>query len=83
MAAINSCGVYEAKASGNYPAVYHFARNRQEMMNEAKDSLVKAQLRMKKQADKGRRPLEFTVGDMVMLKLTPRLWKKIYRNNRH
>ncbi|KNA10651.1 hypothetical protein SOVF_142230 [Spinacia oleracea] len=32
---------------------------------------------MKKYADKGRRPLEFSVGDKVLLKLTPQIWKKI------
>lgn len=33
--------------------------------------LDKAIRRMKKYADKGRRPMEFMVGDKVMLKLTP------------
>ncbi|CAL9004849.1 unnamed protein product [Prunus brigantina] len=32
---------------------------------------------MKKYADKGRRALEFKVGDKVLLKLTPQIWKKI------
>ena len=36
--------------------------------------LDKAIGRMKKYADKGRRPM---VGDKVMLKLTPQIWKKI------
>uniref|UniRef100_A0A803M2A2 Chromo domain-containing protein n=1 Tax=Chenopodium quinoa TaxID=63459 RepID=A0A803M2A2_CHEQI len=32
---------------------------------------------MKKYEDKGKRPLEFNVGDKVLLKLTPQIWKKI------
>ena len=32
---------------------------------------------MKKYVDKGRRPLEFKVGDRVLLKLTPQIWKKM------
>ena len=38
--------------------------------------MLKAQRRMKKYADKGRRPLEFQVRDKVLLKLTPQIWKK-------
>ncbi|XP_073105624.1 uncharacterized protein [Elaeis guineensis] len=32
---------------------------------------------MKKYADRGRRGREFQVGDQVLLKLTPQIWKKI------
>lgn len=32
---------------------------------------------MKKYADAGRQPLEFNVGDKMLLKLTPQIWKKI------
>jgi hypothetical protein len=32
---------------------------------------------MKKYADLKRKPLEFDVGDKVLLKLTPQIWKKI------
>uniref|UniRef100_A0A803MKE4 Tf2-1-like SH3-like domain-containing protein n=1 Tax=Chenopodium quinoa TaxID=63459 RepID=A0A803MKE4_CHEQI len=46
-------------------------------MEEARDSLEKASHRMKKYADKKKRPLEFNDGDKVMLKLTPHIWKKI------
>ena len=47
------------------------------MLEEARDSLAKAQRRMKKYVDRGRRPLEFVVGDKVLLKLTPQIWKMI------
>ncbi|KAK4425104.1 hypothetical protein Salat_1704200 [Sesamum alatum] len=65
------------KIGGKCPMAYRFARTKQEMWDEAKDSLAKAQRRMKKYADKGRRPVEFSVGDQVLLKLTPQIWKKI------
>lgn len=32
---------------------------------------------MKKYADAGTQPLEFNVGDKMLLKLTPQIWKKI------
>lgn len=47
------------------------------MIEQARDSLAKAQRRMKKSADASRRPLEFKASDMVLLKLTPQIWKKI------
>ena len=50
------------RTGGRCPAAYRFARSRQEMVDEARDSLAKAQRRMKKYADKGRRDLEFSVG---------------------
>ena len=39
--------------------------------------LAKAARRVKKYADKGRRSLKVNIGDKVMLKLTPQIWKKI------
>ena len=56
---------------GRCLATYRFAIAKQEPMQETQDSLLKAQWRMKKYADKGRRPFEFQVGDKVLLKLTP------------
>jgi hypothetical protein len=38
---------------------------------------------MVKYANQKRRPLEFDVGDRVLLKLTPQIWKKIVGTNRH
>ncbi|KAK4428350.1 hypothetical protein Salat_1134600 [Sesamum alatum] len=40
-------------------AAYRFARTKQQMLDEAKDSLAKAQRRMKKYAEMGRRQVEF------------------------
>ena len=37
---------------------------------------------MKKYADRDRRPLEFQVGDRVLLKLTHQIWKKISSKTR-
>ena len=58
-------------------AAYKFAKSRQDLLDEARDSLEKASRRMKKYADRGRRPLEFEQGELVLLKLTPQIWKKI------
>ncbi|KAK6914907.1 hypothetical protein RJ641_020024 [Dillenia turbinata] len=52
------------------------------MLEEARDSLSKATRRMEKYANK-KRPLEFNVGDMVLLKLTPQIWRKVSRRNAH
>ena len=52
------------------------------MFDEARDSLEKAAKRMKKYADRDRRPLEFQVGGRVLLKLTPQIWKKISSKTR-
>lgn len=55
------------------PALQRFARSKQELREEAQDSLYKAVRRMKKYADEHRRHVEFNVGDKVMLKLTPQI----------
>ncbi|KAK4388149.1 Transposon Ty3-I Gag-Pol polyprotein [Sesamum angolense] len=65
------------RTSGKCPTAYRYARSKQELLDEAKDSLSKAQRRMKKYADMGRRHVEFSAGDQVLLKLTPQIWKKI------
>ncbi|RVW30894.1 Transposon Tf2-12 polyprotein [Vitis vinifera] len=74
--------VAKQKAGGNSPAAYKMAQSRQEMLDEARDSLEKVAKRMKKYADRDRRPLEFQVGDRVLLKLTPQIWKKISSKTR-
>ena len=53
------------------PTAYKFAKTRQDLLDEARDSLEKASKRMKKYVDKGRRPLEFEEGEKLLLKLTP------------
>ena len=65
------------------PAAHRLARSRQEVLEEARESLEKAARRMKKYADRNRRPVEFQVGDQVLLKLTPQIWKKVDRKTRH
>ncbi|KAK4421918.1 hypothetical protein Salat_2142500 [Sesamum alatum] len=62
---------------GRCPTTYRFARTKQELLDEAKDSLAKAQRRMKKYANMGRRQVELSMGDKVLLKLTPQIWKRI------
>ena len=65
------------KSRGKSPTAYQFAMERQELLEQAQDSLRQASKRMKKYADLKRKPLEFDVGDKVLLKLTPQIWKKI------
>jgi ribosomal protein L21E len=56
---------------------------RQELFEQAQDSLRKARKRMLKYANQKRRLLEFSVGDKVLLKLTPQIWKKIMGTMKH
>ncbi|KAG8374925.1 hypothetical protein BUALT_Bualt10G0046300 [Buddleja alternifolia] len=65
------------RTGGKSPVAYHFAMAKQDLLEEAKDILSKAQRRIKKYADLGRRDVEFSVGENVLLKLTPQIWKKI------
>ena len=58
------------------PAAYKFAKSRQDLLDEVRDSLEKTSKRMEKYADKGNRPLEFEQGEKVLLKLTPHIWKE-------
>ena len=48
-----------------------------EKVNVAKEALRVARERQKTYADKKRRPIEFQVGDLVMLKVSP--WKGVIR----
>ena len=74
--------VAKQKVGRSSPAAYKMAQSRQEMFNEARDSLEKAARRMKKYADRDYRPLDFQFGDKVLLKLTPQIWKKINNKTR-
>ena len=67
--------VAKSKNQEKCPAAYRVARDRLEMLSEAQDSLSKAQQRMKKYADQHRRSVEFNVGEKVLWKLTPQIWK--------
>ena len=69
--------IAKQKSQGSCPAAYRFARDKTELMEQARDSLDKCSRRMKKYADKHRRALEFQVGDKVLLKLTPQIQKKV------
>ncbi|CAA0840409.1 Unknown protein [Striga hermonthica] len=65
------------RTGGKCPAAYRYARAQHELLIEARDSLAKAQRRMKKYADRGRRDVQFAVGDLVLLKVSPKVWKRI------
>ena len=65
--------VAKQKAGGSSPAAYKMAQSWQEMFDEAWDSLEKAARQMKKYADRDCKPLEFHIGDKVLLKLTPQI----------
>ncbi|KAL5825618.1 hypothetical protein ACOSQ3_021681 [Xanthoceras sorbifolium] len=75
--------VAQQKDQGLCPAAYRFARDKTELIECAIESLAKAARRMKEYADKNRRSLEFNVGDKVLLKLTPQIWKKITDRRYH
>ncbi|KAH6820488.1 hypothetical protein C2S53_008404, partial [Perilla frutescens var. hirtella] len=65
------------RSGGNCPIAYRVAREKHELLDKARDTLTKAQHRMKKYAEKGRRDVDYTVGEQVLLKLTSQIWKKI------
>jgi hypothetical protein len=69
-------------SGGKSPAAYRFAMERQ-LFKQAKDSLCKARKRMLKYVNQKRRLLEFSMGDKVLLKLTPQIWKKIVGTTKH
>ena len=75
--------VAKLKGGNRCLAAYKFARQRQELIDEAQDSLEKASRRMKKFVDRDRRAVEFDVGDKVLLKLTPQIWKRISAKTVH
>ena len=75
--------VAKQKTDGRCPTAYYYARERQEMLDQTRDSLNKAARRMAKNADRTRRMVEFQVGDKVLLKLTPQIWRRITRKTAH
>ncbi|XP_021768557.1 uncharacterized protein LOC110732878 [Chenopodium quinoa] len=61
--------------TGSSPAAYRLAKGWHEQLDITKAYLNKAANKMKKWADKNRRPLEFQEGDLVMVKLLPHQFK--------
>lgn len=57
--------------TGKSPRAYNFTKEWKQGNEVARAYLEKASKRMKKWADQGKRPLEFQVGDLVLVKLTP------------
>ena len=73
----NPLDVAKQRVGGDIPAAHQLAISRQEMFDEARESLEKAARRMKKYADQHRQALEFQIRDKVLLKLTPHILKKV------
>lgn len=59
------------------PITHIMAVSRQELFNEVLKSLKKATRHMKKYGNRNQRPLDIHVGDQVLLKLTPKIMKKL------
>ncbi|KAK3002708.1 hypothetical protein RJ639_019292 [Escallonia herrerae] len=62
---------------GRSPLAVQVARSWNEQADVAHSYLDKAERKMKKWADKRRRPKEYNLGDMVMLKLLPQQFKSL------
>jgi hypothetical protein len=65
---------YFGLSSGSFAAkgdMDQWLQEREVMISLIKQHLHRASLRMKNQADKGRTEREFSVGDLVLLKLQP------------
>ena len=60
--------VAKQKTGGKCPTAYRFARNKQEMLEEARDSLHKAAKRMKKYAGQGQETLGIQCGRSGVVK---------------
>ena len=69
--------VAKQRVGGDNPTTHRLEISRQEMFDEARESLEKEARRMKKYADQHRRPLEFFIEDKELLKLTPQILKKV------
>ncbi|CAH9095580.1 unnamed protein product [Cuscuta europaea] len=60
---------------GKSPGAFKMAKSWEEQADLARSCLEKARKRMKKWADEKRRPKEYTVGDLVFVKLLPQQFK--------
>jgi hypothetical protein len=71
--------------TGRSPSAYKFAKDWNEQTEIAKEGILreeKAAKRMKKWADKDRRPAHFNIGDLVQVKLQPnqlRVYRKVQK----
>jgi hypothetical protein len=68
--------VVAQKTGGKCPTAYRFVRERQELLQQAQDSLAKAHRRMKKFLNNKRQTLEFAMRDKVMLKFPHKVLRK-------
>ncbi|PHT93372.1 hypothetical protein T459_01254 [Capsicum annuum] len=59
------------------PGAYHMAKAWEEQVDMARSYLDKAARKMKKFADRSRRPVHYRIGDKVMVKLNPRQFKSL------
>lgn len=59
------------------PATYRFVRDKYELLKDVMEFLAKANRQMKRYVDLDRTPIEFRIGDSVMLKLMPQIMNKI------
>ncbi|CAH9148077.1 unnamed protein product [Cuscuta epithymum] len=62
---------------GQCPGAVKMAKSWEEQADLARSCLEKARKRMKKWADEKRRPREYTVGDLVFVKLLPQQFKAL------
>jgi len=60
--------------NGPSPPIYKFAKDWNDQVGVARAYLEKAFKKMKKWADKRRRPREFQVGDLVLVKMYAHAW---------
>ena len=67
---------------GKNPKAFNFTKEWKNNAEIARAYLEKASARMKKWADQGRKPREFQVGDMVLVKLNPEQFRAIRTRDR-
>ena len=63
------------------PELHKWMADRELMHTVVKQHLLRAQARMKRQADRGRSERHFTVGDMVFLKLQPYIQSSLFHRS--
>ncbi|CAD6217555.1 unnamed protein product [Miscanthus lutarioriparius] len=63
------------------PELHKWMADRELMHTVVKQHLLRAQARMKRQADKGRSERQFSVGDMVFLKLQPYIQSSLFHHS--